>query len=207
VSFGIVCREEYDPISHQGEDIVKDPFDKKRWAEQQICWIIRQVCISPDLRAIYYSAESDQAQGDLVRADSGVSQPYRLKIEMGKEHMPWKTRIVMSSLPESQLPRSIKRDGSREICTVEATLQSSDLKRKNRHWYNLAKEYSLAEFEVRVLIGTGLKFQIWSKDGVRSRDHGEIEVKWENGEGKGKDEFLANQQAEESFKVERRQQA
>ena len=46
ISFGIVCREEYDATKHQGEIVVIDPFDKKRWAERQINWIIKQVCQS-----------------------------------------------------------------------------------------------------------------------------------------------------------------
>ncbi len=36
VSFGIVCREIYDPVKHQGEDISEDRYDKRRWAEGQI---------------------------------------------------------------------------------------------------------------------------------------------------------------------------
>ena len=43
MSFGIVCREVYDPLKHQEEDVVTDPFDGKRWAERQINWIITQV--------------------------------------------------------------------------------------------------------------------------------------------------------------------
>lgn len=99
---------------------------------------------------------------------------------MGKEREPWKTRIVMSHLPVHQLPSSLKRAGAREICAVEAILNPRDMKRKNRHWYEFGKEYNRAEFEVRMLIGAGLRFEIWSKDGIRSRDHGEIEVQWEN---------------------------
>lgn len=47
ISYGILCRELYDPVKHQGEQIVQDPYDKKRWAERQIDWIIRQVSDGP----------------------------------------------------------------------------------------------------------------------------------------------------------------
>jgi hypothetical protein len=43
ISLGILCRQEYNEKEHQGEDISLDPFDKKRWAERQIEWIIRKV--------------------------------------------------------------------------------------------------------------------------------------------------------------------
>ena len=163
VSFGILCREVYDPIKHQGEEVVLDAYDGQRWAERQINWIIKQ--------------------GQVVRADYGASQRYRLKLDMGKERDPWKTRIVMSTLPANQLPQSMRRDGAKEVCAVEAILHPRDMKRKNRHWYNMGKEYNRAEFEVRMIVGTGLRFQIWSRDGVRSRDHEEIEVMWENADG------------------------
>ena len=42
-SYGILCRELYDPVLHMGEDINKDPRDKKKWAENQIHWLIKKV--------------------------------------------------------------------------------------------------------------------------------------------------------------------
>lgn len=45
VSYGVLCREAYDPIRHQGEDVEQDPYDKKRYAEKQVSWFIRQVSL------------------------------------------------------------------------------------------------------------------------------------------------------------------
>ena len=42
-SYGIVCRQIYDPVKHQGEDVVIDTRDKQKWAERQIHWFIEQV--------------------------------------------------------------------------------------------------------------------------------------------------------------------
>ena len=159
ISFGIVCREMYIPGKHQGEDVTEDPYDKKKWAERQINWIIKQ--------------------GQIVPANTGASQRYRLKLDMGREREPWRTRIVMSTLPVSMLPPSLKRDGAKEVCGVETMLDPRDMKRKNRHWYQFGREYNRAEFEVRVLVGTGLRFEIWSKDGIRSREHEQIEIQWQ----------------------------
>ena len=44
-SYGVVVRQPYDPIQHQGEDVIIDPRDKNKWAERQIHWFIRQVSI------------------------------------------------------------------------------------------------------------------------------------------------------------------
>ena len=119
-----------------------------------------------------------------MTADYGAKQRYRLKLAMGKEREPWKTRIVMSSLPANQLPSSMRREGAREVCAVETVLSPEDMKRKNRHWYNFGTEYNRAEFEVHLIVGAGLKFQIWSPEGVRSRDHDEIQVQWESVDGR-----------------------
>lgn len=42
-SYGILCRQEYDPSIHLGEDVTIDPRDGKKWAERQINWVILQV--------------------------------------------------------------------------------------------------------------------------------------------------------------------
>lgn len=64
------------------------------------------------------------------------------------------------------------------------------MKRKNRHWYNLKQEYNLAEFLVRMIVGTGLRFEIWSLDGqIRSQRHEE----WKSANsGRCVSMFLAN---------------
>lgn len=46
ISVGVLCRKKYNEKEHQGEDVGLDPFDKKRWAERQIQWIIKKVCES-----------------------------------------------------------------------------------------------------------------------------------------------------------------
>jgi hypothetical protein len=46
LSYGILCRELYNPAKypwHMGANVVLDPFDKKRWVEEQIYWFIKQV--------------------------------------------------------------------------------------------------------------------------------------------------------------------
>lgn len=91
----------------------------------------------------------------------------------------------MSSLPSDQLPHSMKaNNGVSLVCKVQAQLGRSDMRRKNHKWYNLKREYHLAEFDVKMLVGAGLQFEIWGQDewgtkAVRSKAHEEIRVAWE----------------------------
>lgn len=44
-SYGVLIREMYTPALHFNEDVVPDPYDyKKKWAINQIQWLIRKVC-------------------------------------------------------------------------------------------------------------------------------------------------------------------
>jgi hypothetical protein len=43
-SYGVVVRRAYDPKLHLGEPVTVDPRDKRLWVENQIDWLIVQVC-------------------------------------------------------------------------------------------------------------------------------------------------------------------
>lgn len=83
---------------------------------------------------------------------SGVERLYRLKLNMGQEEMPWSTRVFMSAYPRTQLQKSLREEGVRPLCAIEARLKPSDMTRKNKHWYNLQREYNQAEFKVKASI-------------------------------------------------------
>jgi hypothetical protein len=81
----------------------------------------------------------------------------------------------------SRLPQSMSRGEVEEVCRIESRFDARSTTLKNRHWYNLKHQYSLADFDVKVIIGPAdLKFQLVTKSGeALSDDHDEIEVKWE----------------------------
>jgi hypothetical protein len=164
ISVGVLCRRKYNEKEHQGEDVALDPFDKKRWAERQIEWIIKR--------------------GDVVDANQGLEHKYRHKVEMGREHEPPRLKVVTSTssarrdLPKS-LPKTQTGDGV-SVCDIVALLDRTSLRRKNHRWYHLRKEYNLAEFSVRLKVGAGLKFEILNKDGRCAHEHEEIPVRWES---------------------------
>lgn len=55
------------------------------------------------------------------------------------------------------------------------------MKLKNRHWYNIGKQYWRFKFDIKVLLGAAdLKFVLLTKDKrVISNDHDAIEVVWQ----------------------------
>ncbi|KXT02455.1 hypothetical protein AC578_7826 [Pseudocercospora eumusae] len=164
ISYGILCRERYDPQKHMLDDVVGDEYEPEvKWALNQVSWIIRQ--------------------GEVVDATEGIRQKYRHKLAYSRSEQPQHATILMSTLPPNQLPHSMKRGGCKSVCQIEFVVAKDHLKLKNRHWYNTKPKYYRAEYEVRALVGTGLHFQIWGKDGILSKDHEEIQVKWQPVEG------------------------
>lgn len=129
------------------------------------------------------SEDAKRFQGQKISVSEGVKQHYSLKVPPGQEHLPWKTQIVMSTLPAEQLPSSLNKPGVRGMCKVKSRLPP-DMKMKNRHWYNAGSQYLKAEFDMQVIIGPAdLKFQtLSSKDGVLSQTHDNIDVEWSSNE-------------------------
>ena len=118
-------------------------------------------------------------QGQIISVKDGIKHDYKLKLQPTEIAKPWKTQIVMSTLPVEQLPRSLQGPGSQSVCAVESVLSLDDMKKKNRHWYNTGPEWYRAQFAMQVIIGAAdLKFQIIGKNGVVSKTHNEVAVQW-----------------------------
>lgn len=45
-SYGMLCRQLYNPITHIGEEVYFDPRDRRKWAIRQIDWFVEQVSIT-----------------------------------------------------------------------------------------------------------------------------------------------------------------
>ncbi|KAI5196368.1 hypothetical protein E4T39_07801 [Aureobasidium subglaciale] len=105
----------------------------------------------------------DFIKGQRVSVKEGVIHPYCLKLNRGAEQIPWSTHIVMSSLSADHLPRSTKHQGVKPL-----------------HWYNVGRQYYLATFDMKVIVGPAdIRFEIWTRDGRISKTHEEIEVIWD----------------------------
>ena len=139
-----------------------------------------------------------------MSVQEGVKQHYSMKVQPGHEHLPWKTQIVMSTLPANELPTSLNTRGAQRLCKVESQMPQ-DMKLKNRHWYNAGPQYLRAEFAMQVLIGPAdLKFQTFSKDGIISRDHASIDVEWFASAKKASQPDTAELDGTQAFEVQRK---
>ena len=75
------------------------------------------------MRAQAFDRGSCGAQGQSVSLE-GVSKPFSVLIAPGKEFEAWKTPIVMSYLPQEQLPTNVRQDGVKRLCEVSSVLKS-----------------------------------------------------------------------------------
>jgi hypothetical protein len=199
-SYGVVVRRAYSPNIHFNEPISVDPRDQKWWVENQIDWFVVQV--SQIQRQGW--ASTDYGQGQKVSVQQGVKQHYSLKVQPGREHLPWNTQIVMSTLPAHLLPTSLNKSGAQRVCKVESSLPQ-DMKLKNRHWYNAGPQYFRAEFDMQVLIGPAdLKFQTLSKDGIISGGHAAIDVEWSSSSKDASQPNIAELDGNQAFDAQHR---
>lgn len=118
---------------------------------------------------------------------TGLSKPYKLKLKPISSGQSFKTQIVMSDLPETQLPKSMKYSNGQVIpvCSINASLDKVEMKMKNRHWYNRGEKYRLAEFNVNVVLGhADLTFQVHDKSGQKLNTVDDpISVSWSPPQG------------------------
>jgi len=89
-SYGVIVRQVYSSDLHFGEDVQADTFDKKkRWAINQIQWLIRK--------------------GDVVDPNVPLVKSFEISLAEGELTRSWDARVVMSHNEPSFLPRSMKQ--------------------------------------------------------------------------------------------------
>lgn len=159
-SYGVVTQELYDPPRHKhlGSKVYINKSDGKKWVNNQIHWLLKK--------------------GEHVSTVRGVSQPCRLRLEVGHESRPWQVQIVMSSVELPGLPDSKTDPAIEPVCTVTSLIDPSLMKMKNKHWYQTKQPYWLAEFQLKVIVGAAdLRFELWDSSGTKcSREHDRITV-------------------------------
>lgn len=93
-SYGVLCREIYDPSIHIGAELVNDLYKKDlRWAKDQIQWLIKK--------------------GDEINdIDTPAEKTFQMKMAPGATSRVWDTPIVISHNDRSSLPRMLKQVNS-----------------------------------------------------------------------------------------------
>ncbi|RFU80066.1 hsp70 family chaperone [Trichoderma arundinaceum] len=102
-SYGIVVREMYSPATHFDEDVVQDPWNrKKKWAANQIQWLIRK--------------------GDIVDPNVPLVKTFEYRLGPNDTTRSWNADIVVSQNEASFLPKSLKQAGVTKLCRVRSNL-------------------------------------------------------------------------------------
>ncbi|KAJ8071465.1 hypothetical protein OCU04_001785 [Sclerotinia nivalis] len=161
-SYGVLCRQEYDPEIHVGEPVVIDPLNKKqKWATMQIDWIIKK--------------------DDIIETDSARERPFS-KVVPGDNIRKWDITIVVSYEHRDNLPTSSRHPNVYKLCTVHSDLKEvadEEFEPKNRKLWQ-RKKYYLATFTVRVIIAPAdLRFELWFKGTRYNRSHEPLSIDWD----------------------------
>ena len=85
-SYGVVCKQRYDPIIHGEEKPVRDPMDGLMYAMDQIDWVIRK--------------------GDVVDPEQPTISDYKKKVDPRAPVKVWDNFIMISHNDRDSLPRN-----------------------------------------------------------------------------------------------------
>jgi hypothetical protein len=164
-SYGVIIMEEYNPSKHFLEDTITDAMDpKKKWALNQIQWLIRK--------------------GDVVDPNVPITKQLAFNIDPGVATRMWSSEFVSSQVDPNYLP-SMKRAGVAKICDVQSDLsgvEESQLERKHKRGvcFRKGRTWFICKFEVRVVVAPAdLRFELWFQGKKFSGNHDPITVKWD----------------------------
>ncbi|KAK2750331.1 hypothetical protein FQN57_003811 [Myotisia sp. PD_48] len=161
VSYGIVIDQRYDPQKHIGEPVRVGKFDKIKYAENQISWVL--------------------LQGEAI-PPSGTIEKFERKVDPFLLDIPWRQPIVMSTMPPDRLPQSLSQAGATVICDLRVNMEHNiEKKLKNHHWYTWKPKYWKVKFDIQFVVGAAdLKFQLWSNNQrISGSLQDAISVNWE----------------------------
>ena len=89
-SYGVVVQEVYSPNVHFNEDIRPDAYEPtKRWAVNQIQWLIRK--------------------GDIITPNVPLVKAFEIRVGPNDGNRAWDSEIVVSHNEPNVLPRSLKQ--------------------------------------------------------------------------------------------------
>ncbi|TVY50244.1 hypothetical protein LCER1_G008257 [Lachnellula cervina] len=162
-SYGVLCRQPYNPAIHADAEIVTDTFKKKqKWALAQIDWLI--------------------VKGDTIDTSGAHERTFSRKLVPGDPNRIWRTMIVISHEDRKDLPRSYKHPGAFKLCEIESDLTGigeSEFELKNRKIWQ-GKKFYIATFSVKVIIAPAdLRFELWFKGMRYNKGHDAITVQWD----------------------------
>ncbi|KAJ4209414.1 hypothetical protein NW767_001321 [Fusarium falciforme] len=164
-SYGVIVQEAYSPAKHFDEDVRVDPFERgKKWAINQIQWLIKK--------------------GDKVSPDTPIVHSFEIRLKEGDTTRAWNAEIVVSNNESDWLPRSLRQAGAMKLCSVRSNLAGIQqhqlvLKEKRGTCFRRGVKFYICRFDVRVIVAPAdLRFELWFGGTKFSGNHQPIAVQW-----------------------------
>ncbi|KAI8676554.1 hypothetical protein LRP88_10436 [Fusarium phalaenopsidis] len=164
-SYGVIVQEVYSPAKHFDEDVRVDPFETgKKWAINQIQWLIKK--------------------GDKVSPDAPIAHSFEIRLKEGDTTRAWDAEIVVSNNESDWLPRSLRQAGAMKLCSVKSNLAGIQqhqlvLKEKRGTCFRRGVKFYICRFDVRVIVAPAdLRFELWFGGTKFSGNHQPIAVQW-----------------------------
>ncbi|KAF3065460.1 hypothetical protein CFAM422_009516 [Trichoderma lentiforme] len=164
-SYGIIVREMYSPASHFDEDVVQDQWNpKKKWAVNQIQWIIKK--------------------GDVIDPNIPLVKSFEYRLGPDDTTRCWNADIVVSQNEPSFLPKSLKHAGVTKLCIVKSNLEGIEqhqllLKQKRGIWFRKGYKFYICRFDLRVIVAPAdLRFELWFDGQKFSGNHEPVTPQW-----------------------------
>jgi hypothetical protein len=164
-SYGILLNEPYNRTKHKGQKPYKSPLDGTDYAINQIDWFV--------------------IRGEPVVEGKHITRRYSRIISAKNPNKVWKDKIVVSRLPQDQLPQSITQGDAKVVFQVVSDLQSHVLDsrtegvtKRHKHRFRLGRAYLQIDHEVAITIGpAGLSFWIRLGESACHEDNA-LSIEW-----------------------------
>ncbi|KAL8371984.1 hypothetical protein RB595_001684 [Gaeumannomyces hyphopodioides] len=164
-NYGLVCKIKYNPEIHIDEDIKEDPLDGQKYATGQIDWVIKK--------------------GDMIDPSHPLASSFSQKIDAESSVRAWDAIIMICNSDRDKLPKSIKDERAKQLCTVKSDLSGIpigelEMKKQSRGRFRRSKRFYVCNFDVRVIVAPAeIRFELWFNGHKFSGDHDPIEITWD----------------------------
>ncbi|KAH8807387.1 hypothetical protein F5884DRAFT_899792 [Xylogone sp. PMI_703] len=142
-SYGLVVESLYSNKSNFDQVIIRDPYNRKKYVNDQIEWVIKK--------------------GDEI-ANKTVSHTFKKRLALG-DAVNWDEQIVWSENPEQSLPRNMTDPGVEKLRTIPIRLTNGAMQKQKRGW-TTRHSYLTCEYTVDFVVEPSGRCRI----DVRSED-------------------------------------
>lgn len=147
---------------------MRDPIDKKTYAQDQVVWFVRQ---------------GQEISEDQKHIDRQFFRTY-----LKGQRQPWDSRIVICNSRAKNLPDSLKEgeEAVKTLCTMRSDLTSvpdSEFEKRKKHWWqcNKSETHYQAKYTIRFQLNSaGIDSQLLFKGQQYSKPNS-FNIQWEAG--------------------------